>query len=206
VFARPTIIGVIRLDDPSAVAVAARGLAASSIDAIEVTLTSPGALEVLEQLSAQTDKQLLAGTIRTKSEIDACVEIGVAGVVSPHLDRELVSHALDRGIPMIPGALTPSEVAAAAKLGAAAVKVFPVDAVGGPAYIRALAPALGDVTFVVSGGIKPALADEFFAAGCAAICIGAAVLDKDAISERDEQAIARFADDQLSLVDIRSAR
>lgn len=193
------IIAVVRAATREAGEVAMRGLLASRVDAVELTLTTPGGLEVLAGLRRDAPgTRLLAGTVMTLAEVDAAADLGLGGVVSPHLDPELVARALARGVPPVPGTLTPTEIAAALRLGAPAVKVFPVGLVGGVEYVRALRGPLPDVAYVVSGGIAPAEAAAYLAAGCHAVCMGGALIDADAVARGDVDGVARYADARLA--------
>lgn len=142
---------------------------AAGIELIEITLDSPGALAAIARHPG-----CLAGTVRTAREAEAAVEAGAAALVSPALVREVVECARRLGVPVIPGALTPTEIEAAWRAGAAMVKLFPAR-LGGPAYIRDVLAPLADVPLIATGGITAANADEFLAAGAVAVA-GSALL------------------------------
>jgi 2-dehydro-3-deoxyphosphogluconate aldolase/(4S)-4-hydroxy-2-oxoglutarate aldolase len=105
----------------------------------------------------------------------------------------VIEVGLAAGVSVVPGALTPTEVARAWDLGASAVKVFPVGAVGGAAYIRALAEPLPDVVVVASGGIRISEVEEYLLAGCSAVCLGPELVDEQGAAMRDAEAIAKHA-------------
>jgi 2-dehydro-3-deoxyphosphogluconate aldolase/(4S)-4-hydroxy-2-oxoglutarate aldolase len=193
------IIAVVRVGSRADAETAVGGLARSSVDAIELTLTTPGAVEVLTDLRlAHPQSRLLAGTVRTVEEVRACHAAGVDGIVSPHLDAKLVTLALELGLAVVPGALTPSEVVAAHALGASAVKLFPVGLVGGPAYIKSLREPLPDIALVASGGVRAANVGEYLAAGCLAVCMGEGLLDRSALSRHDADGVAEWAEARLA--------
>jgi 2-dehydro-3-deoxyphosphogluconate aldolase/(4S)-4-hydroxy-2-oxoglutarate aldolase len=193
------VIVVLRLDARADAETAVHGLAQSSVDAIELTLTTPDAIEVLAALRRERpDLRLFAGTVRTVEEVRACHDAGVDGIVSPHTDPRLVTLALELGLSVVPGALTPSEVAAAHALGASAVKVFPVGLVGGTAYVRSVREPLPEIPLVASGLIALDEVGQYLAAGCLAVCLGSALLDAGAIARRDADAVAVYAEARLA--------
>lgn len=139
---------------------------------LEVTLDSAGALETIARLRARGDITVLAGTVRTGAEVDAAVGAGAEACVGPAFDLEVVARCRERGVPAVPGALTPTEVERAWRSGAALVKLFP-GSLGGPEYVRALAAPLAGIPLLVTGGITAANARAFLDAG--AVAVGASV-------------------------------
>jgi 2-dehydro-3-deoxyphosphogluconate aldolase/(4S)-4-hydroxy-2-oxoglutarate aldolase len=193
------VIVVLRLSARADAETAVRGLSQSSVDAIELTLTTPGAIEVLADLRrARPDVRLLAGTVRKVEDVRACHEAGVDGIVSPHTDPRLITLALELGLSVVPGALTPSEVATAHALGASAVKVFPVGLMGGAAYVRSVREPLPDIPLVASGGVQIDEVGSYLAEGCLAVCLGSALLDEGAMRRGDADGVAAFADARLA--------
>jgi 2-dehydro-3-deoxyphosphogluconate aldolase / (4S)-4-hydroxy-2-oxoglutarate aldolase len=134
----------------------------------------------------------------TVEQVRACHAAGLDGIVSPHLDPALVALALELGLAVVPGALTPSEVVAAHALGASAVKVFPIGLVGGPAYIRALREPLPHIPLVPSGRVQTSEVADYLAAGSRTVCMGGALLDADAIGRHDLDAVAAWAEARLA--------
>lgn len=139
---------------------------------LEVTLDTAGALETIARLRARGDVTVLAGTVRTAAEVDEAVEAGAEACVGPGFDPEVVARCGERGVPAIPGALTPTEVERAWRSGAALVKLFP-GSLGGPQYVRALLAPLAGIPLLVTGGITAANARAFLDAG--AVAVGASV-------------------------------
>jgi 2-dehydro-3-deoxyphosphogluconate aldolase/(4S)-4-hydroxy-2-oxoglutarate aldolase len=135
---------------------------------VEVTLDSPGALEAIRALRARDGLTVLAGTVRTEDEARAAVEAGAEAIVAPVFGPEVAAVCRELGVPSIPGALTPSEIEAAWREGAAMVKVFPVR-LGGPAYVRDVVAVLPDVPLLVTGGVDEANAVDLLRAGAAAV-------------------------------------
>ena len=143
------------------------------VEVIEVTLDADDALEVIRR-----NPGVLAGTVRTAAQVDVAVEAGAAAVVSPAFAPAVVERALELGVPAIPGALTPTEVEAAWRAGAAMVKLFPAG-LGGPQYVRDLLAPLSDVPLLVTGGVDASNARAFLDAGAVAVGVGSALNDPE---------------------------
>jgi 2-dehydro-3-deoxyphosphogluconate aldolase/(4S)-4-hydroxy-2-oxoglutarate aldolase len=162
------IVAVLRrVDDVDA---AVGRLANAGIRLIEITLDSDGALDAIRRHPGA-----LAGTVRTAEQVDAAVGAGAAAVVSPAFVPEVLERARELGVPAIPGALTPTEVEAAWRAGAALVKLFPAS-LGGPRYVRDLLAPLSDVPLIVTGGVDASNARAFLDAG--AVAIGTSRVDE----------------------------
>jgi 2-dehydro-3-deoxyphosphogluconate aldolase / (4S)-4-hydroxy-2-oxoglutarate aldolase len=136
---------------------------------VEITLDSPGALDAIANLRARGDVTVLAGTVRTAAEARAAAEAGAEVIVGPvSFVPEVVALCSELGVPSIPGALTPTELEAAWRSGAALVKLFPGRLVG-PEYVRDVLAPLADLRLIVTGGIDATNAREFLAAGAVAV-------------------------------------
>jgi 2-dehydro-3-deoxyphosphogluconate aldolase / (4S)-4-hydroxy-2-oxoglutarate aldolase len=167
---------------------------------VEVTLTSEGALEAFGRLREElpADALLGVGTVRTPADAGRAVEAGATYLIAPDFRPEVVSWAVEREVPVMPGALTPTEIAAAWGAGATAVKVFPISAVGGPAYLKAVRAPLPEVPLVPTGGVGVDDIGTYLAAGAVAVGIGSPLLgdagdpggDLDALAERARRAVA----------------
>ena len=193
------IMAVLRLRTRADAETAVHGLARTSVDVIELTLTTPDALAVLSELRAvEPARTIFAGTVMTTEQVRACHAAGIDGIVSPHLDPALVALALELGLAVVPGALTATEVVAAHALGASAVKIFPIGLVGGPAYIRALREPLPQIALVPSGRVQTSEVGEYLAAGSRTVCMGGALLDADAIARHDPDGVAEWAEARLA--------
>jgi len=187
------VVAVIRTMDPAEAEVIAVGLARAGLRSIEITLTIPNAVEVIRRLRDKVGVKLGAGTVRDVAGARACVDAGAQFLVSPNTVPGVIEVGLAAGVGVIAGALTPTEVAQAWDLGVSAVKVFPVNAVGGASYIRTLAEPLPDVLFVASGGIAISEVEGYLLAGCSAVCLGPELLDEQGAAAKDAEAIARYA-------------
>jgi 2-dehydro-3-deoxyphosphogluconate aldolase/(4S)-4-hydroxy-2-oxoglutarate aldolase len=194
------VVAILRAEDAGRFLEVGRVLYEGGVRAIEVTLTSRGALAAFGRLQAELagDAVLGVGTVRSVGDAELAVEAGATYLVSPDFRPEVVAWAVERQVPVVPGALTPTEVAAAWGAGATAVKVFPVSAVGGPAYVTAVRAPLPEVPLVPTGGIGIDDIGAYLAAGAAAVGLGAPRLgdagdpggDLDALAERARRAVA----------------
>jgi 2-dehydro-3-deoxyphosphogluconate aldolase/(4S)-4-hydroxy-2-oxoglutarate aldolase len=187
------VVAVIRTTDPRHALTLARGLADTRVAAIEVTLTVPGAVEVLAQLTSEGVTRVGAGTVRSVAQVESCVRAGAEFIVSPHTDPDIIAAARDLGAAVVPGALTPTEVVYALSLGASAVKIFPVNAVGGLAYVQAILEPLPDAQLVVSGGIDPPDVPEYLTGGAWAACLGSSLWQRASVEAGDVEAVHAFA-------------
>ena len=190
------VIAVLRTDSPQTALTLGRGFALTTLAGIEVTMTVPDAVKVISTLVAEGVRRVGAGTVRTLAEVDACVQAGASFIVSPHLDPVLVKHCVHLGVPVVPGTMTPSEIVRAMELGAAAVKLFPVSAIGGHATVKALLEPLPDARIVVSGEVTLPEAPAYFAAGAWAACVGRSLWPPEA-ARCDPSAVRDYA--QLAL-------
>lgn len=146
----------------------------------EITLDGPAAAAdlaaVRERLTGRPLPHLVgAGTVLRREQLDDAIAAAADFAVAPVLDHDLIGAALERGVPFIPGALTPTEIASAWEAGATFVKLFPASAVG-PALVRELRGPLPDVELIPTGGIDAANAQAFLAAGAAAVGVGSAIV------------------------------
>ena len=171
------------------------------IPVVELTMTVPGAIGVIEEL-ARTSPELLvgAGTVLDIETARACVDAGASFVTSPGLDRKTVEFAVRRNVAAIPGALTPTEVMMARDAGADLIKIFPCSQVGGPSYIKALKAPFPHVPFIASGGVDQVTASEFIRAGACALGIREKLIPPEAIEQRDQNWINELAGRFLGIV------
>ena len=143
-------------------------LADAGIGVLEVTVDGDDALPAIERLRARGDVTVLAGTVRTVDQAEAAVAAGAEALVSPVFSGAVLARGHQLGVPVIPGALTPTEIEAAWRAGAAMVKLFPARAVG-PQYVADLLKPLPDVPLLCTGGVSSSNAADFLAAGAVAV-------------------------------------
>jgi len=181
---RERLLVIIRGTDPEAAIRAALTLLGSGIRFLEVSLVTTDALRVIAEVArlAPDGCVIGAGTVLTRDHVARAAEAGAQFMVTPAL-TESVAESAAGGIPVLAGALTPTEVLRAMDLGATAVKLFP-SSVGGPAYLRALRDPLPDIPFVPVGGVDADRAADFLAAGAVAVGIGSPLVG-DAIRGGD---------------------
>ena len=153
-------------------------LAAAGVRVVEVTLDSDDALGAIERARARGDLTVLAGTVRKPVQVDAAVSAGAEAIVSPGLFAAVLERAGALDVPAIPGALTPTEVEAAWRAGAALVKLFPVR-LGGPRYVEDLLAPLPDVPLLATGGVDATNARAFLDGGAVAVGVGSGLGDDD---------------------------
>ena len=176
---------------------------AGGIDVIELTMTVPGAVEVIRELARRCGDDVLlgAGTVLDAETARACMLAGARFVVSPIVDAATITCCRTYGIPVAPGALTPTEVVQAWKAGADVVKIFPCSAVGGASYIRALKAPLPQIPLMPTGGVSLATVGDFIQAGSIAVGAGADLVDvariragePGAVTEKARQYVAAVA-------------
>lgn len=167
------LLAIVRGSDPEAALASLHVLADEGIDLIEVSLTTVGALTVIRRAATAIGGAigLGAGTVLTVADARASVEAGASYLVTPGISAG-AREGVRLGVPVLVGALTPSEVIAAVELGATAVKLFPAAQLGGPAYLRALRAPFPDVPFVPVGGVGADTIPAYLTAGAAAVGVG----------------------------------
>jgi 2-dehydro-3-deoxyphosphogluconate aldolase / (4S)-4-hydroxy-2-oxoglutarate aldolase len=184
------IIPAIRTASSEDAIFAARAVYSGGIPIAEVTMTIPGALEVIRTLSREIPEMIVgAGTLWQRTDAESAVEAGARFLTTTGLVAGVLEFAVREKIPAIPGALTPTEIATAWLAGADLVKIFPCSQVGGPAYIRMMTAPFPDVPFVASGGVTQRTAGDFVLAGAAALGIGSDLIPPDAVRNRHSEMI-----------------
>lgn len=188
------LLGVLRgCPTEHAVAVADVALSAG-VKLLEVTLDHGDALRQIELLSYELPEVLVgAGTVRTSEQVDMAVEAGAQYLVAPSTRSDVLSRATLLGTPCIPGAATATEIEHAMELGATAVKVFPAEQLGGPAYLRALQAPLRGIPLLPSGGVDVTNAVEYMSAGAVGLIVGGCVFSPEAMTAGDYTAISKVA-------------
>jgi len=172
------------------------------IAVLEITMTVPGAVGVIEQVAARFGKDALvgAGTVLDAETAKACVSAGAQFIVSPALNMETIAYCREQDVAVMPGALTPTEVVNAWNAGADFVKVFPAGAVGGASYLKALKAPLPQIELVPTGGVSLKTAADFIKAGAAALGVGADLVDIKAIREGQAALITERAKQFVEIV------
>lgn len=174
------IVPVVRAASAQQAVLAAEAVAAGGIPIVEITMTVPGAIDVITQLARSIGQQVLigAGTVLDAETAGRCLDAGAQFLVSPGFDRETVELARRRQTLIMAGALTPTEVITAYQAGSDFVKIFPCGNVGGPAYIKALKAALPQIPMIPTGGVNLTTAADFLRAGAAALGVGGELVSR----------------------------
>lgn len=195
------IIPAIRVSSGEEALFAAEALLSGGIRVIELTMTTPGALEVIARL-ARTSPDLVvgAGTVLDTQTAEACVDAGASFITSPALDLDIVDFDARKGVLVIPGALTPTEIVAAMKAGMHLIKVFPCSLIGGASYIRALKAPFPQVALIASGGVNQQTAGDFIRAGSAALGIGEDLVPHEAVRRHNSDWIRELARRFMTIV------
>jgi 2-dehydro-3-deoxyphosphogluconate aldolase/(4S)-4-hydroxy-2-oxoglutarate aldolase len=166
----------VRLPESTGLRGVAAALAAGGVAAVEITLTTPGALDTIADLASQGgDSVIGAGTVLDEKDARNAIAAGARFVVSPTLDRGVVRYCRDQGVASLPGAFTPTELLEAWRAGAALVKLFPASALG-PRYLREVLAPLPFLHVVPSGGVSLDNAGDWIRAGAAAVSVGGALV------------------------------
>jgi 2-dehydro-3-deoxyphosphogluconate aldolase / (4S)-4-hydroxy-2-oxoglutarate aldolase len=161
-----------RVAEPAAVVQALR---AGGIGVIEITLDSPFAFESIASFRDDGDLVVFAGTVRSAEDVRAAAEAGAEGCIGPALVPEMLDACREAGLPAIPGAMTPTEVETAWRLGVEMVKLFPAARLG-PEFVRDLRGPLADVPLLATGGVDMSNALAFLRAGAVAVGVGSALV------------------------------
>jgi 2-dehydro-3-deoxyphosphogluconate aldolase/(4S)-4-hydroxy-2-oxoglutarate aldolase len=182
------IVPVVRADSAAVAIEKARAICCGGIPIIELTMTVPGAVDAIAELSRSMPEILIgAGTVLDVYNAQRCVEAGAQFLVSPGYDQATVAFAKESGVMMIPGAFTPTEVMHAWKHGCEFVKIFPC---AGPEYLKALKTVLSHVRMIPTGGVNLSNAEAFLRAGAAAIGVGSELTAAACITETARQFVA----------------
>jgi 2-dehydro-3-deoxyphosphogluconate aldolase/(4S)-4-hydroxy-2-oxoglutarate aldolase len=199
---RSGIIPVLRARSGGEARALVDALVAGGIAVMEVTMTVPGAVDLLRALKSEYGARLLlgAGTVTTAAEAEATIAAGAEFVVSPSLHLEVIAATRARGKISIPGALTPTEAITAWRAGADYVKIFPCSAVGGASYLKALLAPFPELKLIPTGGVTLQTAADFLRAGARALGVGSDLVNPQAIAAGHPETITATARAYLEIV------
>ena len=189
------IVPVVRASSSREALIAAEAVCQGGIPIVEITMTVPGAVEVIRELIKSSGSEVLigAGTVLDPETACRCLDVGAQFLVSPGLNLPTVEFAVREKVLIIAGALTPTEVITAWNAGSDFVKIFPCGQVGGAKYIKALKGPLPQIPLVPTGGVNLNTAAEFIEAGAAALGIGGELVQADALKSGKSQIIVENA-------------
>ncbi|MEW6143925.1 MAG: bifunctional 4-hydroxy-2-oxoglutarate aldolase/2-dehydro-3-deoxy-phosphogluconate aldolase [Thermodesulfobacteriota bacterium] len=194
------VFAVIRAENAESALDFAEGCIKGGLRLIEITFSFPGAEEAISALSGRLGVLVGAGTVLDIDMAERAKKAGAAFLVSPHTDKDLVTFAKENTLTSIQGAFTSSEIVNAWKMGVDMVKIFPVSAVGGPAYVKAIKDPLPFVEIMTTGGVGLDNFADFIKAGASAVGVSSALLgkggriDADAIAENASKFAAKLRD------------
>ena len=195
------IVPVIRAASPDEARFAADAVLQGGISVVEITMTVPGAVDLIRELTRTMPEVLVgAGSVLDVKSAQRCLDAGAKFIVSPGLDVKTVAFVKDAGILMMAGALTPTEVVTAWRAGSDLVKIFPCAQVGGASYIKALKGPFPQIPMIPTGGVNLSTAAEFIRAGSAALGVGGELILKEAVKSRKPEAITETARKLVEIV------
>lgn len=199
---KSALIPVLRARSTQEAHALVEAMVAGGVEVVEVTMTVPGAIEILKQLRrTYGDRMLLgSGTVTTVAECEATIAAGAEFVVSPSLHPDVIAATNQAGKVSIPGALTPTEVMTAWRAGAAYVKVFPCSALGGANYLKALKAPFPEIRLIPTGGVTLTTAADFLHAGASALGVGTDLVNPMAIAKGEAHIITETAHRYLQVI------
>ncbi len=189
------VIPVVRAESADIALRAIDAIQAGGISVLEITMTVPGAIRIIEEVAQKLGSKAVVGAGTVLDEVTArqCILAGAQFIVSPALNLDTISCCHRYGIVVIPGAMTPTEVVTASSAGADWVKVFPAGALGGPSYIKALKAPLPHIQLVPTGGVSLKTAADFILAGATALGVGTDLVDTKALRDGEDRLITQRA-------------
>ncbi|HVE70099.1 MAG TPA: bifunctional 4-hydroxy-2-oxoglutarate aldolase/2-dehydro-3-deoxy-phosphogluconate aldolase [Thermoanaerobaculia bacterium] len=196
------LVPVVRASSAEEAMAAVEAIRAGGIPILEITLTVPGAVGIIRELTQKLGDDALigAGTVLDAETAQECIDAGAKFIVSPALDIPTITLCRRLNVPVMAGALTPTEIVTAWKAGANAVKVFPANAVGGAAYLKSVKAPLPQIELLPTGGVNLNTAADFIKAGAFALGIGADLVDLAALRRGDAAAITEKARQYVAAV------
>lgn len=199
---RVGLVPVLRAESADLAIKTADAIIKGGVPVVEVTMTVPGALEVIRALIQAHGSRLLvgAGSVLDPETARACILAGAQFVVAPALNVHTIEMCHRYGVGVMPGALTPTEVITAWQAGADVVKVFPCSAVGGAKYLKALHGPMPQVKLVPTGGVSLATAEEFLRSGALALGVGSDLVDTKAVAEGRAEVVTETAQKYLAII------
>ncbi len=202
------VVPVVRASSSREALIAAEAVCQGGIPIVEITMTVPGAVEVIRELSKSSGSEVLigAGTVLDPETARRCLDAGAQFLVSPGLNLPTVELAVREKILIMAGALTPTEVITAWNAGSDFVKIFPCGQVGGAKYIKALKGPLPQIPLVPTGGVNLNTAAEFIEAGAAALGVGGELVQAEALKSGKSQIIVENARKFVEIVKQTRAR
>lgn len=196
------VLPVIRANSADEARRVIEAVRAGGITTIEVTMTVPGAVNLIKDLSADYGSELLigAGTVLDAETARACIDAGAKFIISPALNLDTIKFCNEQEIVVMPGSLTPTEILSAWNAGADFVKVFPAGALGGASYLKSIKAPLPQIKLIPTGGVSLKTAADFIRAGASAVGVGADLVDLHALREGRSDSITENARRYVEIV------
>ncbi|HEU4634545.1 MAG TPA: bifunctional 4-hydroxy-2-oxoglutarate aldolase/2-dehydro-3-deoxy-phosphogluconate aldolase [Edaphobacter sp.] len=195
------LVPVLRAESVDKALALVEAIAAGGVTAMEVTMTVPGAIQVMRKLTEQRPDLLIgAGTVLDPETARACILEGAKFVVSPALNIKTIEMCHRYSVAALPGALTPTEVVNAWQAGADVVKIFPASAMGGAKYLSSLKAPLPQVEMIPTGGVSLETAKSFLDAGAFALGVGADLVNTKAMAEGKPEIVTESAKKYMAIV------
>jgi 2-dehydro-3-deoxyphosphogluconate aldolase/(4S)-4-hydroxy-2-oxoglutarate aldolase len=188
------IVGVVREDSADAAEAVADAYASNGIRIIEITMTTPDALELMATVArkyAARDVIVAAGTVRSSNDAATARRAGAEIIVSPHFDGRVIEYAVENDLLSIAGAATPTEIIHAWEAGCDIVKIYPALSLGGPDYIRVIRGPIRDIPMLAGGPIPLDTIDAYLDAGCIAVNLGPSLAVPDLVRSKQWEEIGR---------------
>ncbi len=187
-------IAVIRSSEKELAWQMASAVAAGGIQFIEITWNTHKAAELIAELRSEFPTfSIGTGTLLNLEQLQQAIDCGAQFLFTPHTDSAMIKTAVDAGVPIVPGAFSPTEILTAWQAGATCVKVFPISALGGAAYLKSLQGPLGHIPLIPTGGVTLENAKIFIDAGAIAVGLAGDLFPKDLVENRDWRAIVQIA-------------
>ena len=196
------LVPVVRASSADEAMQAIDAIKAGGVDVLEITMTVPGAVKVIEKVADKYGGDVLvgAGTVLDPETARACLLAGAQFIVSPALNLDTIAMCQRYSAPVMPGVLTPTEVITAWSAGADLVKVFPCGSVGGASYVKNLKGPFPQIKIIPTGGVSLTTAADFIKAGASALGVGTDLVDVKAIREGNPQIVTDRAKQFLDIV------
>jgi 2-dehydro-3-deoxyphosphogluconate aldolase/(4S)-4-hydroxy-2-oxoglutarate aldolase len=194
------IVPVVVIEQAERAAVLGEALVAGGIPVAEVTLRTAAGLDSIAEMAKNPDLLVGAGTVITADQVDRVVEVGARFIVSPGLNPRVVERALEHGIDVVPGAVTPSEIMTALELGLTTLKFFPANVYGGPSALKALGAPFGNVSFIPTGGVSTTNIAEYLALKNVVAVGGSWMVPANLINDGEFDTIRQLCTDAVAAI------
>src|SRR6478735_1961128 len=194
------LLPIVVIDKAEHAATLGDELVAGGLPIVEVTLRTPAAEPAIRTLAKRGDLLVGAGTILTIEQADRAIDAGAQFLVAPGTNPKVVEHVLKRGLPMVPGIATPSEIELATSLGAEVLKFFPAETMGGVAALKAFAGPFPDARFIPTGGISPDLLPGYLRLPSVVACGGSWVAPRELLATGRFDSIAALVEQAKKLL------